>query len=204
MIHLDGSDDLGFTKIRAFKMSDYRRNFVPGGMYFFTVVTYGRRPILTTDDGRRFLRNAIHKVRKRRPFELFATVLLPDHWHLVMQLPKDDNDYSTRIKRIKEEFSASWLRKGLPEASVSSAQANKGERGIWQPRFWEHTIKNEDDLERCVDYLHWNPRRHQLVNRVRDWQWSSFHRFVKRGQYEIGWGGTAPNCIAQEIDWGEP
>ncbi len=139
-------------------MSDYRRYFVPGGMCFFTVVTYARRPILTTGEGRKFLRSAVCKIKQDRPFELFATVLLPDHWHLVIQLPPGDSDYSTRIKRIKEEFTHKWLEAGLPEAPITPAQRKKGERGIWQPRFWEHTIEDEDDLESCVDYIHWNPR----------------------------------------------
>jgi len=185
-------------------MSDYRRCFVAGATYFFTVVTYGRRPTLTTDPGRRFLRSAIEKVRADRPFELFATVLLPDHWHLIMQLPPGDAKYSIRVKRIKEEFTRSWLDAGLPEATVTGAQAKKGERGIWQPRFWEHTIRDEVDLERCTDYVHWNPRKHRLVLRVRDWKWSSFHRFVGAGDYGIDWGGEEPKSIIGEADWGEP
>jgi len=186
-------------------MSDYRRYFVPGGMYFFTVATYGRRPILTTNHGRKFLHDAVDKILAKRPFRLFATVLLPDHWHLVMQLPSDDVNYSIRLKRIKEEFTRSWLAAGLSEAMVTDSQQLKGERGIWQPRFWEHTVEDEKDLERCVDYIHWNPRRHDLVQRVRDYRWSSFHRFVEAGQYEIDWGGTKPDCMAIDGDgWGEP
>jgi putative transposase len=149
-------------------MSDYRCWFVPGGTIFLTVVTYGRRPILTTDLGRRLLRAAIEKVRGKRPFELFATVLLPDHWHLIMRLPRGDADYSTRMKRIKEEFSVAWLDARMPEAPVTAAQSQKGERGVWQPRFWEHTIDDEADLEGCTDYIHWNPRKHELVSRVRN------------------------------------
>ena len=184
-------------------MSDYRRWFIPGGTFFFTVVSYDRRPILTTDAGRRFLRDAIEKIRADRAFRLFATVLLPDHWHLIMQLPGRDSDYSTRIKRIKEQFTKAWRSFALPEAPVSEAQSKKGERGVWQPRFWEHTVQDEDDLERCTDYIHWNPRKHGLVQRIRDWPWSSFHRFVESGHYLIDWGGVAPaNTFGQ--DWGEP
>ena len=184
-------------------MSDYRRYFVPGGTYFFTLVTYGRRPLLTTEKGRIHLRAAIARVRERMPFDLFATVLLPDHWHVVVQLPPGDSSYSTRIKRIKEEFTSSWLRDGLEESSVTVSQHRRGERGVWQPRFWEHTIRCEDDLERCVDYIHWNPRKHELVARVRDWKWSSFHRFVDSGHYDIEWGGSAPQSINSVADWGE-
>ena len=91
-------------------MSDYRRWFVPGGAFFFTVVAYARRPILTTDDGRELLRLAIETVREKRNFQLLANVLLPDHWHLVMQLPTGDSNYSIRMKRIKEEFTLSCRR----------------------------------------------------------------------------------------------
>ena len=173
-------------------MSDYRRWYVPGGTFFFTVVAYNRRPILTTDAGRRLLRTAIESVRGRHPFTLVATVLLPDHWHLVMQLPSGDQRYSLRMKQIKAEFSDQWLVAGLPEAKVTESQRLRGERGIWQPRFWEHTVHDADDLEHCADYIHWNPRKHGLVQCVADWQWSSFHRFVQLGQYDINWGGISP------------
>ncbi len=185
-------------------MSDYRRWYVPGGTYFFTAVTYDRRPILTTAEGRSFLRAAIETTRRRRPFEVFANVLLPDHWHLIMQLPSGDNGYSARMKRIKEEFTKHWLNAGLSEAKVTQSQSAKGERGIWQPRFWEHTIEDVDDLERHTDYIHWNPCKHRLVGRVRDWEWSSFHRFVKAGDYQIDWGGIEPASIRGNYDWGEP
>ena len=185
-------------------MSDYQRYFVAGGTYFFTVVTYDRRPILTTNHGRRYLRKAIQEVRRVRPFEIIATVLVPNHWHVIVSLPFGDSDYSTRLKRIKEEFTGRWLDAGLPECDVSPSQKRSGTRGIWQPRFWEHTIENEEDLERCVDYVHWNPRKHQLVDRVVDWPYSSFHRFVEAGHYDKTWGGTQPKSIRSDRSWGEP
>ena len=134
---------------------------------------------------------------------MVATVLLPDHWHVVLALPSGDSNYSMRIKRIKEEFSKNWLEQGLPEVEVTDAQRERGERGIWQPRFWEHTIMDEQDLEGCVDYVHWNPRKHGLVSRVKDWPWSSFHRYVAAGHYSIDWGGTAPTSYSTTRDWGE-
>lgn len=185
-------------------MSDYRRYFIPGGTYFFTLVAYNRRPILTTDQGRRFLRSSIQAVALERPFEVIATVLLPDHWHLVMQLPPGDDQYSLRVKQIKELFTRDWLGAGLPEGRVTARQHAKGERGVWQPRFWEHAIEDTDDLHQCVDYIHWNPRKHNLVARVRDYPWSTFRRFVKAGHYELDWGGTLPSTIAGLDNWGEP
>ena len=107
------------------------------------------------------------------------------------------------MKQIKVEFSDQWLAAGLPEAAVTESQRARGERGICQPRFWEHVVRDEDDLEPCADYIHWNPCNHGLVQRVADWSWSSFHRFVRRGHYNIRWGGVAPKCV-DEGDWGEP
>ena len=186
-------------------MSDYRRNYLVGGTFFFTLVTYNRRKILTSELGRRCLREAIATVKNDLPFRLFAICLLPDHLHSVWILPLDDGDYSTRWKRIKAEFSSRWLDMGGTEVEVTPAEQKEGRRGIWQPRFWEHTVDDEVDLERCVDYTHWNPRKHQLVRRVRDWPYSSFHQFVREGQYEIDWGGTEPTSIQRSNDpWGEP
>ena len=185
-------------------MSSYRRNYVSGGTFYFTLVTYDRRPILVTDLGRRCLHEAIAEIKRESPFQLFAICLLPDHFHSVWVMLAGDVDYSTRWKRIKHRFSENWLAGGGTEAVVTPAQKREGRRGVWQPRFWEHTIRDEEDLERCVDYIHWNPRKHGLVRRVRDWEWSSFHRFVALGQYSIDWGGVAPVCVGANTNWGEP
>ncbi|MEO2014312.1 MAG: transposase [Fuerstiella sp.] len=186
-------------------MSNFRRNLLPGATFYFTVVTYDRRPILTTDLGRKCLREAIANVKHQSPFRLFSVCLLPDHLHCVWIMPQGDADYPTRWKRIKHEFSARWLAGGGTEAEVTPGQKREGRRGIWQRRYWEHTVRDEEDFERCVDYIHWNPRKHELVRRVSDWPYSSFHRFVTEGQYEAHWGGTAPASIANKKDiWGEP
>jgi putative transposase len=184
-------------------MSDYRRYYVPGGTYFFTCVTYGRRPILTTELGRRCLREAITKVQADHPFEIVAIVLLPDHWHTVWTLPRDDARYPLRWMRIKEEFTKAWLDAGGAELSQSASRTKHRQRGIWHRRYWEHTVRDEDDLKRCVDYTHWNPRKHGLVSRVQDWNWSSFHRFVKAGEYDLEWGGVDPVPTWEDPEWGE-
>ena len=182
-------------------MADYRRNYVPGGTYFFTVVTAGRRPILTTDLGRECLREAIDEIKAKSPFTLFAIVLLPDHLHSVWILPRGDADYSTRWRQIKEKFTRRYLERGGTEATVSDSRRKKSERGIWQRRFWEHTVRDEDDLKRCVDYVHWNPRKHNLAERVQDWPWSTFHRFVEEGEYDLDWGGTDPCPNDDTPEW---
>jgi putative transposase len=176
-------------------MPSYRRNYVPGGTYFFTVVTHRRIPILTTLLGRDCFRAAIGAEQSVRPFEAFADVLLPDHLHAVWVLPQDDQDYSTRWRRIKERFTEGYLAGGGQEATRSASRARRSERGVWQRRFWEHTVRDEDDLKRCVDYIHWNPVKHGLVKQVKDYPWSSFHRFVESGDYDPDWGSVPPEDV---------
>jgi|SRR5262245_14085135 len=173
-------------------MSCYRRNYVAGGTYFFTLVTQDRQPILTEPTARRALRKAFRDVRRKRPFTLVAIVVLPDHPHAILTLPSGDSDYSLRWAQIKEEFTRSYLKAGGTEATRSAPRAAHRERGVWQRRFWEHTCRDEDDLKRCVDYIHWNPIKHGLVSRVRDFPWSSFRRFVRLGEYELDWGRVDP------------
>ena len=184
-------------------MSNYRRYFVPGGTYFFTAVVHQRYPLFEIAEARKQLREAIVKVKNDRPFELFAICLLSNHLHAVWTLPHGDSDYSTRWRLIKEEFTTTWLATGGWEGQLSESRKKKGERGVWQRRFWEHTICDEDDLARCVDYTHWNPRKHGLVKRVCDWKYSSFHRFVDSGDYDIDWGGTDPCPGFDAPEWGE-
>jgi putative transposase len=184
-------------------MPDYRRWYVPGGTYFFTMVTYGRRPILCSDISRKYLHQAIEIIRTKRPFELFAVVLLPDHLHTVWTLPPSDADYPTRIKRIKEEFTRAYLTSGGIELPPTVSRLRQGERGVWQRRYWEHSVRDEEDLKMCVDYVHWNPKKHGHAVNIRDWQWSSFHRYVKSGEDEPGWGAEDPTPGYDEPEWGE-
>ncbi len=170
-------------------MSNYRR-WRGGPCYFFTVVTHERRPILITDRGRSALQKAIQTVRRDRPFSMTAIVLLPDHLHAVWQLPMGDTDYSTRWRRIKSLFTQGWMTAGGTAGTLSASRMIRQEQGVWQRRFFEHTCRDEDDLQRCIDYVHVNPVKHQLVNRVVDWPWSSFHRFVKLGYYPPAWGAS--------------
>ena len=184
-------------------MSRYRRWYVPGGTYFFTLVTHTRRGLLTDELARPLLRQAVETIRVKRPFEVVAWVLLPDHLHTVWNLPRGDADYSLRWARIKEEFTEHWLAAGGPEGVRSRSRRRHRERAVWQRRFWEHTIQDEEDLERCVDYVHWNPVKHGHVSRVVDWPWSTFHRYVAAGHYGKDWGRTDP-CLGYDApEWGE-
>ena len=111
--------------------------------------------------------------------------MLPDHLHAVWTLPAGDADFAVRWQLIKASFSRGLLR----EEPVSASRSRKRERGIWQRRYWEHTLRDEDDFARHVDYIHFNPVKHGHVERVRDWQYSSFHRMVRLGVYPENWAG---------------
>jgi putative transposase len=165
-------------------MTGYRRHFVPGGRFFFTVNLADRKQsLLTTYIAQ--LRNAFQEIRQRHFFTMDAIVVLPDHLHAIWTLPDGDADYAMRWRLIKSTFS----RHIPPSENVSFSRQRKGERGIWQRRYWEHTIRDENDFGRHVDYIHINPVKHGYVSRVCDWQPSSFHRMVKLGIYPADWAG---------------
>jgi len=165
-------------------MTSYRRNFIAGGSFFFTVNLAQRRLRLLTDHIAE-LRAAFDETRRRHPFTVDAMVVLPDHLHALWTMPEGDADFATRWRLIKSAFS-----RRLPlDERISASRAAKGERGIRQRRYWEHTIRNENDFARHVDYIHINPVKHGLVTRVRDWPHSTFHRMVERGIYPEDWAG---------------
>ncbi|MHC4351532.1 MAG: REP-associated tyrosine transposase, partial [Planctomycetota bacterium] len=128
-------------------------------------------------------RNAWQGVRKTRPFEVVAVCLLPEHLHCLWRLPEGDNDFSERWRLIKKGFTLRYLRFGGHESGQSPSREKKRERGIWQRRFWEHQIRDQEDLHRHVDYIHYNPVKHGLVKAVEDRPWSTYHRFVRDGFY---------------------
>ena len=165
-------------------MTAYRRNFIPGGCFFFTVNLADRRLRLLTEHVET-LRLAFRETHRRHPFTIDAVVVLPDHLHAVWTLPKGDRDFATRWRLIKSTFSRNCAT-GEP---VSASRAAKRERGIWQRRYWEHTIRDENDFGRHIDYVHINPVKHGFVTQARDWPHSSFHRMVKLGMYPEDWAG---------------
>ncbi|SHG88798.1 REP-associated tyrosine transposase [Bradyrhizobium erythrophlei] len=167
-------------------MTDYRRNFLVGGSFFFTVNLADRHLQLLTEHVDN-LRTAFREIRRRHPFTIDAMVVLPDHLHAVWTLPEGDADFATRWRLIKSTFS----RQIANGERISESRAAKGERGIWQRRYWEHTIRDEEDFTRHTDYIHINPVKHELVTRVKDWPYSSFHRMVKIGTYPTDWAGDA-------------
>ena len=172
-------------------MTNYRRAYQPGGTYFFTVVTHGRRPFLCDPGARSLLRQAFSTIRQRWPFRVDAIVLLPDHLHYVWTLPLGDANFSTRWNQIKGTFTKSWLARGGGEVAPGLSRRIRRERGVWQRRLFEHCCRDEEDRRRCMDYVHVNPLKHELVERVSDWPWSSFHRYVRLGEYSLDWGNAS-------------
>ena len=164
-------------------MVRYRRNFLAGGTYFFTATLFDRRSSVLVDHINA-LRAAVRTTRRSHRFTIDAVVILPDHLHLVMTLPPGDADFSTRLSLIKRRFTTA-----LTQAGVHISRHRNGELALWQRRFWEHTIRDDADFERHVDYVHFNPVKHQLVERVCDWPYSSFHHYVQRGLLPPDWGG---------------
>lgn len=170
-------------------MPDYRRFRLEGGTYLFTVVTFQRRPILTTEVARRLLHLSWVETQNQFPFKTIAVCLMPDHIHCLWKLPEGDADYSTRWNRIKGFFSKKYLKEVGKVAELSSLQSKRREAGIWQRRFWEHTIQDGDDLDAHLDYIHYNPVKHGFVDKPVDWKWSSIHRFIQNGFYDNKWVG---------------
>ena len=167
-------------------MSEYRRARIEGGWFFFTVTLADRSAdLLVRHIGR--LRNAYATTRRRDPFETIAICVLPDHLHAIWALPADDADFSRRWSLIKHDFSCGL--RANPDRSASKRA--KREKGIWQRRYWEHAIRDEADLSRHIDYIHFNPVKHRLVSRACDWPYSSFHRYVARELLPLDWGGDA-------------
>ena len=165
-------------------MVRYRRNFVPGGSYFFTVTLNDRKSFALVDHVE-YLRNAFRITRTERPFAFDAIVILPDHLHVIMTLPDNDADFPGRWKRIKSIFTHRLAASGSP-----ISRNHRGEFALWQRRFWEHTVRDETDFERCADYIHFNPVKHGLVASPIDWRYSSLHRYVRAGLLPGDWGGA--------------
>lgn len=165
-------------------MTEYRRATTPTGTYFFTVnlaERQGNDLLLRQAD---LLRETTRSMRQRRPFEIVAAVILPDHLHMIWRLPPNYADFATRWSLIKGGFS-----RALPATERRGAsRVGKRERGIWQRRYWEHLICDDEDLRRHVQCIHYNPVKHGYVSSPVEWAHNSFHRYVRDGIYPADWG----------------
>jgi putative transposase len=173
-------------------MLEYRRWRQAGPTYFFTVTTADRRPILAREDVFQLLREAFVRVRTAHPFSVDAIVVLPDHLHVIWSLPRGDDDFPQRWRLIKTNFTRAYRRLGRAEPARSESRRRHGERNVWQRRYWEHLIRDMDDLRRRVEYIHYNPVKHGHVSCPHAWPWSSFHRWVRAAAYEPDWACACP------------
>ena len=173
----------------------YRRADISGGTYFFTVNLAERNRTFLIDHVD-LLRSAIRKVIRRHPFRIDAMVILPDHLHALWTLPTEDCDYPTRWMLIKAGFS----RRIAPGERRNTSRLKKGERGIWQRRYWEHLIQDDRDYARHVDYIHYNPVKHGYAQSPADWPHSSIHRFIENGVLPSDW---ACDSRDHNADYGE-
>ncbi|HEY8025072.1 MAG TPA: transposase [Burkholderiaceae bacterium] len=167
-------------------MRTYKRARIAGATYFFTVNLSRRHdnPLLTRHIDA--LREAFRVTQDAHPFVIEAIVVLPDHLHCIWRLPPEDSNFPMRWSLIKARFS----RALAIDERVSASRKMKGERGIWQRRYWEHVIRDEQDLRNHLDYIHYNPVKHGHVAATIDWPYSSFHRYVARGDYPENWAAS--------------
>ena len=162
----------------------YRRSKTPGAIYFFTVNLADRKQALLTEHIED-LRAVMKSVKQHHPFTIDAMVILPEHLHAIWTLPQNDYDFAARWSLIKSGFS-----RGLPkDERISESRLKKRERGIWQRRYWEHQIRDEEDFANHIDYVHYNPVKHGYVKRCIDWSYSSFHKYVREGWLPENWAG---------------
>lgn len=176
-------------------MPEYRRIDAPGATVFFTVVTDGRRPMFMTPAAIALLRWAFRQVRSAHPFEFDAVVILPDHLHAIWTLPAGDHDFSKRWSLIKRAFTQRFLAAGARESVRSTSRRRRGERSVWQRRFWDHVIRDDDDLDRHMNYIHYNPVKHGLSTCPHAWSHSSFAKWVQRGVYPQDWCCVCDNRV---------
>jgi len=168
----------------------YRRVYVNGGTYFFTLVTYKRLPLFSSQESVEVFHEAIRYTSARLPFESVAYVILPDHLHIIWTLPEESCDYSTRWRLIKSYFTRCWNKDNGARGSAS--RMRKKERAVWQRRYWEHLIRDEIDLSHHIEYIHYNPIKHGYVHSLMEWHNSSFLNYVQDGLYPSNWGENAP------------
>ena len=172
-------------------MPNYRRAWQPGGTWFFTVNLLQRKYNGLLVRHIDLLRQAVQKVRRSHPFDIHAWVVLPDHLHCIISLPAGDTDFALRWRLIKIRFS-----KSVPATKWrSTTRLRRGERGIWQRRYWEHLIRDERDFAAHMDYVHINPVKHGLTKCVTDWRYSTFHRLADDGVYPHDWAGGDEDSI---------
>jgi putative transposase len=178
---------------------NYRRARITGGTYFFTVVTSQRLPLLASASAVSALHDSFAAVAACHPFTIDAFVVLPDHLHCMWTLPQGDEDFSTRWRLVKTGFSRvyqKWRRRRIPPIPVENTDGH-----LWQDRFWEHLIRDQEDFNAHCDYIHYNPVKHGLVESPGDWRYSTFEALVQKGFYPTDWGrSVSPQVMAMDLE----
>lgn len=170
-------------------MPNYRRAESAGGTFFFTVVTCRRRPLFHSLQARTILGHVIRETQARYPFTIDAWVLLPDHLHCIWTLPAEDADFSGRWRVIKSSFSKRCRHLFHVDGWMNPSRRRHRESTIWQRRFWEHQMRDDEEYRIYMEYIHYNPVKHGWVDQVADWPFSTFYRHVRLGNYAADWGG---------------
>jgi putative transposase len=174
-------------------MSEYRRFYREGSIIFLTIVTYNRQLIFKDEKNIDLLRKATAIVKSEMPFEILGAVILPNHLHFLWQLPPNNGDFSKRVGRLKALFTKSFKQENNVIQEVSRSRIKHRESNIWQRRFWDHHIRDEEDFEQHLNYIHYNPVKHHFVSCPHFWQYSSFNLWVKKGVYSSQWA-----CICDQ------
>jgi len=182
-------------------MSNYRRAAAKGASYFFTLVSYQRRNIFCDQSIRFALRQAIKRVQNKSPFSIDAWVLLPNHMHCIWTLPEGDNNFSQRWSSIKRRVSIECGQQYKQQQLLTESKVKRRESTLWQRRFWEHQIRNQQDFNNHLDYIHYNPVKHNYCYSPSQWQYSTIHRYIKEGYYPYNWGEQEP--YFSDINFGE-
>ncbi|MDY6782603.1 MAG: transposase [Cyanobacteriota bacterium] len=182
-------------------MPNYKRIQITGGTYFFTLVTYQRYPWLCNPLARHTLRAAIEKVRQKYPFTIDAFVLLPDHFHCILTLPDEDSDYATRLRLIKTFVTKTGKDELKLEVEITNSRQKRKESNLWQRRYWEHALRDEEDFANHCDYIHYNPVKHGFCKMPQQWQFSSIHRLIAQGVYSENWGSDRVSEISVDVGY---
>ena len=168
-------------------MPEYRRAYVSGGSYFLTLLTYNRTPLFQAPENIPRIREAIKMVKSEMPFDILGAVTLPDHLHFIWTLPPDDVAYPIRVGRLKALFTRMLPTNQRPATALPKSRRKRRESGVWQRRYWEHALRDEEDFQRHLDYIHYNPVKHGYAQCPHSWPSSSFHQWVKNGGYNLNW-----------------
>ena len=178
-------------------MPNYKRVFADNHYIFITVVTFKRNPILT--ENIELLRESFKKTQSKYNYEIFGIVILPDHFHMILK-PANIDEYPKIISLIKWHFAWNIDDRYIMKNQLSQSNIKRKEKGIWQRRYYEHTIRNEESLYKHLDYIHFNPVKHNHIKNVKDWKFSSFYKFVNKGFYDINWGNMENIKHIQDLE----